>query len=748
MSRPLLIPLLLSALGASAQITTDGRLGAKTSLAGPDVTIDAALGRRAGANLFHSFSRFNVNTGQSVTFDAPAPVSRVLARVTGNQPSRIEGLLRCPVDLWLMNPRGVAFSGGASLDVSGAFVVTTADVIRMQDGTEFRSAPRGSEVLTTASPASFGFLSPKPGAITVAGDQNVPVTLGGAFAKRLALVAGGVRIESGRLLAKSGRIEVVAAAPGASVELEHPSGPRVSGELADISLTASSEIDGDLAGRIFLRGRDILLSRSSIHSRTDEPAGGGLIDLGATGAVTLDQASSINANTLGDGRAADLRIHADSLRMTSLSVLSSDSGDTQHPASGAGGDLTVNTGDLRIDKASTIQSFVWGSGNGGHIRVTASRSLTIDGANSLGTGIASESRTPATTGNGGPITLVGGRIILLDTAQVTSTTRGQGNAGALTISAQELILDGHGLPTEPTLIQSRAGTAATGSGATVTLTISGTAQLLGGGVISASTFGRGDGGNVNLRAGTLLIRHAPAAQFTGAFARSAAVEGSPASGFGRAGNLTLAATDSILLRDGAQISALAEQADGGSVSLSAARGIDLTTGSSITAQAGLDNRHRPLAVDGGNLTLNAVRYLHLDRSTLSAKADRNGGDLMIDPQVVALAQSNLLANAIAGFGGSIDLFATEGLFNDRSTFNVSSRLGVQFSGSVNLFTPDIDLGATLARLPGSLATPDMRLRDICGMRFTQSSTFLIQGRGALTIEPGGALPALSVPTDR
>lgn len=724
------------------QVVTDGKLGAKTLLAGQDVTIDAALGRRAGANLFHSFSRFNVNSNQSVTFAAPARVSRVLVRVTGNQSTLVQGLLRCPVDLWLMNPNGVSFGQGAALDVSGAFIVTTASTIRLQDNTQFRAAPDRTEILTSAPPAAFGFLAAKANAIGVTGDPNVPVTLAAPFGKRLTLVGSGIRLQNARLLAKGGRVELVSSAPGSTVELEHKAGPKVSGALANLTLASDSEIDGDLAGRIFLRGHNITLSRALVHSRTDEPVGGGLVDIGANGAVKLDQSASINANTLGAGPAAVVNVRSDSLRITNLSVISSDSGDAQHAASGRGGSLTVSTGDLRIDRASTIQSFVWGSGNGGNIHVSASRSLVIDGTDSLGTGIASESRTPTTTGKGGSIAIMGGSIKLLNTAQITSTTRGQGDAGELSITAGSLTLDGHGLAAEPTLIQSRAGTGATGNGGTVLINVSDTITLNGGGVISASTFGRGNGGDVSISTGTWGARHAPTSQFTGVFARSAAISGSPSGGFGTAGSLEIRARNSIFLRNGAQISALAERAHGGSVTLFAGDGVDLNTGSSITAQAGLDNRHNPLAVDGGNLSITAINFLRLSRSTLSARADRNGGALSIDPKVVGLLQSQLLANAISGFGGSIDLVATEGLFNDRSTFNVSSRLGVAFSGSVNVFTPDIDLGATLAKLPGELATPDMRLRDICRPGQSNTSTFLIESQGALSIDPAGPSPSI------
>ena len=47
-----------------AEVTTDGTLGAAQSLSGPDFAVTADLGQQRGGNLFHSFSFFNINTGE------------------------------------------------------------------------------------------------------------------------------------------------------------------------------------------------------------------------------------------------------------------------------------------------------------------------------------------------------------------------------------------------------------------------------------------------------------------------------------------------------------------------------------------------------------------------------------------------------------------------------------------------------------------------------------------------------------
>ena len=81
----LLAAVLLSWTGGSvvhADVVLDGSLGSIGPLAGPDFTIDAVDGRTVGANLFHSFSEFNVSSSQSATFTGPASIANILGRVT------------------------------------------------------------------------------------------------------------------------------------------------------------------------------------------------------------------------------------------------------------------------------------------------------------------------------------------------------------------------------------------------------------------------------------------------------------------------------------------------------------------------------------------------------------------------------------------------------------------------------------------------------------------------------------------
>jgi len=114
-----LLATLLAAAPAHAQIVTDGTLGPRVSLSGSTVDIGAQLGTQRGDNLFHSFEKFDIATGQTATFTGPDTVKNVISRVTGGEISTIDGTLTSRVgqaDLYFLNPAGVVFGPHARLD--------------------------------------------------------------------------------------------------------------------------------------------------------------------------------------------------------------------------------------------------------------------------------------------------------------------------------------------------------------------------------------------------------------------------------------------------------------------------------------------------------------------------------------------------------------------------------------------------------------------------------------------------------
>src|SRR5438105_14177332 len=152
-------------------LTPDGTLGTAVTRHGNIYAITGGTRPGNGPNLFHSFDRFSVGTGDTASFTGPQTgITNILSRVTGGQRSDIDGTLRSEIPgahLYLLNPAGVLFGPNASLDVSGSFHVSTADYLRLADGARFSARLSETSTLSVAPPAAFGFLGPQPATITV-----------------------------------------------------------------------------------------------------------------------------------------------------------------------------------------------------------------------------------------------------------------------------------------------------------------------------------------------------------------------------------------------------------------------------------------------------------------------------------------------------------------------------------------------------------------------------------------------------
>ena len=286
------VGLLLQSATTQAQITLDGTIkpGAQSGpLTGPNFVIPFSAGETKGNNLFHSFGQFNVPSNQTATFKGPASITNVISRVTGGEPSSIFGRIDSKTDMpaanfFLLNPSGVLIGARASLNIGGAFRVSTAGCLRAaganclgpDDGTKlkFFVDPSRQSVLTADTPAAFGFLTANPVRISVDGS-----TLQVAKSQTLSLIGGdapfpgqsdrGLNIKGSTLSAPGGQVQIVsvgaAGSAGAAGEvtlspnLSVPTGMRL-GRL-DISGTSTIDANGTGSvgsGTVLIRGGQVV----------------------------------------------------------------------------------------------------------------------------------------------------------------------------------------------------------------------------------------------------------------------------------------------------------------------------------------------------------------------------------------------------------------------------------------------------------------------------------------------------------
>jgi filamentous hemagglutinin family protein len=166
-------------------------------------TITITGGTTTGTNLFHSFQQFGLNAGQTANFMANPAIQNILGRVTGGQASVIDGRIQVTggnANLYLMNPAGIIFGSGATLNVPGSFAATTANGIGFGNNW-FNAKGANNYAALTGNPTAFAFTMNQPGGIINAG--NLAVGAGQTL-----MLVGGTVVSTGTLSAPSGRITV------------------------------------------------------------------------------------------------------------------------------------------------------------------------------------------------------------------------------------------------------------------------------------------------------------------------------------------------------------------------------------------------------------------------------------------------------------------------------------------------------------------------------------------------------------
>jgi filamentous hemagglutinin family protein len=172
----------------------------------------------SGKNQFHNFQTFNVNSVQTANFIPNNPnIQNILSRVTGGTPSQIQGMIQSAngVNLFLMNPSGILFGNGASLNVSGSFTATTANAIGFGNNLWFNATGNSNLGNLTGDPTQFAFTSNNPGAIVNTGNLTLP-------ANQSINLIGGTVINTGTLTTPGGNITIAAVEGGKAVQISTP----------------------------------------------------------------------------------------------------------------------------------------------------------------------------------------------------------------------------------------------------------------------------------------------------------------------------------------------------------------------------------------------------------------------------------------------------------------------------------------------------------------------------------------------
>jgi filamentous hemagglutinin family protein len=718
--------LLLFSATLSAQIATDGSLGPPAqNLQGPNYEIGADLGEQRGSNLFHSFQEFNLKFDESASFSGPNSIQNVISRVTGQNPSNIDGLIYSEMlaDFYFLNPYGIIFGPNAALDVQGSFHASTADYLRLGENKFFYSSLGKESILSVASPAAFGFLDYEPGTITIQGSSIEVLE-----EQQISLISGDVFIEGGALYAPSGRINLAAATSKGEVILttdnllmdtfDAQGNIELFPWVVNDQLWGLSDLDvSGNGGQIFIRSGQLVLDNALILADTYGEQSG-LIDIAISGHIQLTNGSGISGINYGEGPGTQVTITANELQLdgiiniadleeilyeihdSSIEDLVSEYGMTVQDAQ-----LLQQSAEEMLNEPAENLSWERLLDSLGRENIADQyRSIFIGILNSISIGNVSNS----SESDGGQIQ-INTSILTLNSSLIEAFTEGSGKAGNIQVDAEQVNLStisfinaAVGFNPEPELELIASGS---GQGGDITINASESLSVLDFSSITVST----DDGTT-----------------------------------GNAGTVSLT-TPSLRLNNVAQINSFsAGDGNAGILNINANTAL-LTNGSGIYTEA--DN------AGGGNITLNVRDNLHVEDSLISAKAsgdepqDKGGNITIHNPQLdnngnitirkltlVRLAQkSQLLTTGFVGDGGNINIFTNNLEVSNDSQIDSSSQFGLNGAIRIN----SLELNENFMVKPLDYLDGSAWFNNRCaGLTRDTISKFLITIRDGLPPGPG------------
>ncbi|WP_293119320.1 filamentous hemagglutinin N-terminal domain-containing protein, partial [Okeania sp. SIO1I7] len=530
--------------------------------------------------------------------------------------------------------------------------------------------------------------------------------------------------------------------------------------LGDVNVGGVSE---GLNGILTLAGGDIVLNSEGDVSLAENISTDPLIETGGDINLTaknlvVNDGTQISASTLfakRDAGSVDITVE-DNIVLNGGSILST----IFSTAEGNAGNVNITTNSLIILNGGFIDNSNFGKGNAGIINIT-SEDIVFSGV-SQSSGLSGVSRpsgvfsglAPGVTGNAGGVNITTSSLIVSDGAQINALTGGIGDGGNINITADNIVLDGSSPFGEPSGTFSTVGGEAEGDGGDVNITTN-SLTVQNGAQISTSTFGTGNGGNIDITAedtvkldGVSLILSR--VQETGegkagdvnisadvVEVNNGAQINTSSLGKGDVGNINIVAEDKVVLNGVSPDNNSNFSAIFSSVGLEAegeAANITITTGS-LEVKGGAQIVGATLGKgDGGNINITAEDKVVFDgvssnglpsrlSSEVGAQAEGRGGDVSITSNSLEVTNGSQIAASTFGQGnaGMVNITA-----EDKVVFDGVSSDGTFSSGILS----QVALGAE-----GNGGSVNIRAGSLEVTNGAQinSSTFSIGNAGTIEI---------------
>jgi filamentous hemagglutinin family protein len=491
------------------------------------------------------------------------------------------------------------------------------------------------------------------------------------------------------------------------------------GKGGDIDINANS-----------LSLKDVQIQTAILKASTTEPAGqgdAGNINLKVTGAVDISGKFTGGIFTI-----------------------------VQTGAVGSGGNITIDAGSFSL-LGEQLGTSTFGQGRAGNVSVTTKNAVSLVNGDILST------VEPGGVGKGGNIDIRAGSLSLKDGAQLQTATReasapdpaGQGDAGSVNLKVTGAIdisgiKDGFASGIR-TLVE--PGTIGNGGNITVD---AGFFSLGEGAKFTASTFGKGDAGKIQVNA----------TDFVNIFGSSGLIVNSY-SDTGTAGDIIV--TSPKITLNSSLINATSASGNGGNIQI----------GGKLPAQS--------TSIQGSPINPADTKILSLRRgSQISTNASgtnqqgSNGGNITITAPngfIVTAPNENsdISANGFSGSGGKVDIKTKQNFWisplsrtelqqrlgptdpnrlNPLNPLNLStnditaiSQVNPSLSGQVSITPPQIDITAGLSPLPNNVTDPTNQINPNCSAKAIANNSFTSVGRGGIPATPKDPLNEQEIATN-
>lgn len=554
----------------------------------------------------------------------------------------------------------------------------------------------------------------------------------------------------------------------------------ISGESTVLVASTSSGRGSDAIVRV--DGLVTIGGESQLVSRNTGSNAGGNIEIEA-GRMSLVTGGSVRSETTGSGIGGAIKISADRLLIDDVGFSASGTriaATTNGGADATGGDIELAVVDLDLGSGGQVFTSTGGSASAGSVNIRATSIAVVGQVDSGSVVRVSSIETRALAGSSGSagreledasllgISIDAEQIEIRDGALVGTLTFGTGSAGDVIVVARESLKIAGGEQGAAILFSralTTAGNSVVGDSGNVIVTAA-DLELSNGGQISTSTNGTGNAGLIDIRADGIEIHGLRGADEAGLFSQTLGF-GSTAMGAG--GTIRVDTAGRLVLRDGARIGVeTRNEADAGDISIVAGRGVQLTNGASISARSSGSGRAGSVVIDagprlemkgstitteslisgnpgGGRITIVADELVNLVDSSIDtsvAIGGGDGGDISIDPDLVVLNHSNILANALDGDGGRIFIRAGAFVQSADSVVQASSLgSGSGIDGTVIIESPDSDLNTDATQLPQQYLDASGLMKTTCAARAGALSSLVVTRIAGLPATPHGPLPS-------